>query len=98
MKKSTRSSHTLEFKREAVRMVENGQTMAAAGRSLGVVEQTLFNWVMGASILADEACLSVLQCVQVWQSKSQRFKSPRGDSTGYRQSSLTLIFSIEQNT
>lgn len=45
MNKTVRSRYTLEFKREAVRLVESGQTMAAAGRSLGVVEQTLFNWV-----------------------------------------------------
>jgi len=30
---------------EAVRLVEGGQSIAAAARSLGVVEQTLFNWV-----------------------------------------------------
>jgi transposase len=36
---------TLEFKQEAVRLVESGQTMAAAARSLGVVEQTLGNWI-----------------------------------------------------
>jgi transposase len=36
---------TLEFKQEAVRLVESGQSTAAAARSLGVVEQTLGNWV-----------------------------------------------------
>ena len=45
MTKSTRARYTLEFKQEAVRLVESGQSMAAAARSLGVVEQTLFNWV-----------------------------------------------------
>jgi transposase len=45
MKKTVRAKYTLEFKREAVRLVENGQTIASAGRTLGVVEQTLFNWV-----------------------------------------------------
>ena len=39
------SRYTLEFKQEAVRLVQSGQSMAAAGRSLGVAEQTLFNWV-----------------------------------------------------
>ena len=29
--------------------MESGQTMAAAARSLGVVEQTLGNWVKAAS-------------------------------------------------
>ena len=45
MTKATRGRYTLEFKQEAVRLVESGQTMAAAARSLGVVEQTLGNWV-----------------------------------------------------
>jgi transposase len=37
----------LEFKQEAVRLVESGQSIAAASRTLGLVEQTLFNWVKG---------------------------------------------------
>jgi transposase len=45
MTKGTRVRYTLEFKQEAVRVVESGQTMAAAARSLGVVEQTLGNWI-----------------------------------------------------
>jgi transposase len=45
MTKATRARYTLEFKQEAVRMVESGQSIAAAARSLGVVEQTLYNWV-----------------------------------------------------
>ena len=45
MTKGTRVRYTLEFKQEAVRLVESGQTMAAAARSLGVVEQTLGNWI-----------------------------------------------------
>jgi transposase len=45
MTRGTRGRYTLEFKQEAVRLVESGQTMAAAARSLGVVEQTLGNWV-----------------------------------------------------
>jgi transposase len=45
MTKATRARYMLEFKQEAVRLVESGQSIAAAARSLGVVEQTLFNWV-----------------------------------------------------
>ena len=44
-KKTTRARYTLEFKQEAVRLVEGGQGIAAAARTLGVVEQTLHNWV-----------------------------------------------------
>ena len=39
MTKSRRAQYTLEFKQEAVRLVESGQSIAAAARSLGVVEQ-----------------------------------------------------------
>jgi transposase len=45
MIKATRARYTLEFKQEAVRLVESAQTIAAAWRRLGVVEQSLFNWV-----------------------------------------------------
>jgi transposase len=45
MTKANRVRYTLEFKQEAVRLVESGQSIAAAARSLGVVDQTLFNWV-----------------------------------------------------
>ena len=45
MIKATRARYTLEFKQEAVRLVESGQSIAAASRTLGLVEQTLFNWV-----------------------------------------------------
>jgi transposase len=45
MTKAARWRYTLEFKQEAVRLVESGQSIAAAARSVGMVEQTLFNWV-----------------------------------------------------
>ena len=45
MTKTTRARYTLEFKQEAVRLAEGGQSIAAAAQTLGVVEQTLFNWV-----------------------------------------------------
>src|ERR1017187_3667822 len=45
MTKSTRAQYTLEFKQEAVRLVESGQSIAAAARSVGMVEQTLFTSV-----------------------------------------------------
>ena len=44
-KRAKRARYTQEFKQEAVRLVEGGQSMAAADRTLGVVEQTLFNWI-----------------------------------------------------
>lgn len=45
MEKAKRARYTLEFKQEAIRLVETGQSLAAAARTLGVVEQTLHNWV-----------------------------------------------------
>ena len=35
----------LQFKQEAVRLVVNGQSIAAVTRTLGLVNQALFNWV-----------------------------------------------------
>ena len=45
MTKSSRARYTPEFKQEAARLVEGGESIAAAARTLGVVDQTLFNWV-----------------------------------------------------
>lgn len=45
MTKTTRARYTLEFKQEAVRLVEGGQSQALVAKNLGVAEQTLFNWV-----------------------------------------------------
>ena len=44
-RKSPRGQYTLEFKEEAVRLVEGGQSMAGVARKLGIIEQTLNNWV-----------------------------------------------------
>ena len=45
MDRLPRKVYTYEFKLEAVRLVESGQSTAEAARSLGVVEQTLWNWI-----------------------------------------------------
>jgi transposase len=45
MVKTPRKAYTLELKQEAVRPVESGRRISEAARSLGVVEQTLSNWV-----------------------------------------------------
>ena len=45
MSKTVRARYALELKQEAVRLVTGGQSIAAAARSLRMVEQTLFNWV-----------------------------------------------------
>ena len=43
--KAKRAQYTLEFKLEAVRLVKAGQSMAAVAATLGMVGQTLYNWV-----------------------------------------------------
>ena len=43
--KTSRARYTLEFKQEAVRLAQGGESIAAAARTLGVVDQTLFSWV-----------------------------------------------------
>ena len=45
MEKLLRCRYTLEYKQEAVRLVDSGQRVSAAAKSLGIVEQTLANWV-----------------------------------------------------
>ena len=40
---ATRARYTLEFKLEVVRLVDKGESIAAAARSLGMIDQTLFN-------------------------------------------------------
>lgn len=45
MAKTSRARYMLEFKQEALKLVEGGQTIAAVEKTLGVVDQTLFNWV-----------------------------------------------------
>ena len=44
MERLPRKIYTYEYKLEAVRLVESGQSVAEAARSLGVAEQTLWNW------------------------------------------------------
>ena len=41
----TRSKYTLEFKLEAVRLVNNGQAVSVTAKVLGIPSQTLDNWV-----------------------------------------------------
>jgi len=45
MEKLIRRRYTLEYKQEAVRLVASGQKLSAAAKALGIVEQTLANWV-----------------------------------------------------
>lgn len=45
MSQSKRARYTLEFKIEAVRLVQSGQSIAAVARVMGIAAQTLRNWM-----------------------------------------------------
>ena len=47
--KSKRAAYTLEYKLEAVRLVQGGQACLVTGKILGIPKQTLENWVMQAA-------------------------------------------------
>ena len=47
--KIPRQEYTAEFKELAVKRVKDGLTAGAAARELGLVEQTLRNWVKAAA-------------------------------------------------
>ena len=49
MKKIPRQEYTTEFKELAVKRVKDGQTIAAVAKELGLIEQTLRNWVKAAA-------------------------------------------------
>ena len=97
MNKTVRAKYTLEFKREAVRLVESGQTIASASRSLGVIEQTLFNWVKahkaGALVGADSKPVSAEQMeISRLRAELARVKMERdilGKATAYFAKGLT---------
>ena len=48
MKKIPRQEYTTEFKELAVKRVKDGQTAGAVAKDLGLIEQTLRNWVKAA--------------------------------------------------
>ena len=45
MKKLPRAAYTVEFKASAVQQVLAGKKIAVTARELGIVEQTLHNWI-----------------------------------------------------
>ena len=49
MKKIPKQEYTAEFKALAVKRVKDGLTVGAAARELGLIEQTLRNWVKAAN-------------------------------------------------
>lgn len=49
MKDIVRARYTLEFKQEAVRLIEGGETPSSVARTLGVSFQSVDNWVKAAA-------------------------------------------------
>jgi transposase len=49
MKKIPKQAYTAEFKELAVKRVKDGQAIGATAQELGLVEQTLRNWVKAAA-------------------------------------------------
>ena len=49
MKRIPKQEYTAAFKEQAVAMVKGGKTIPEAARALGLVEQTLRNWVKAAA-------------------------------------------------
>ena len=46
--KGKRAAYTLEYKLEAVRLIQGGQACAVTAKVLGIPKQTLDNWVRQA--------------------------------------------------
>lgn len=61
MNRQVRARYTLEFKREAVRLVNAGQTKDQVAKGLGLAKQTVSNWVrvVGARKLREAVCKPV---------------------------------------
>jgi transposase len=49
MKKIPKQEYTAEFKELAVKRVKGGQSVGAVAKDLGLIEQTLRNWVKAAA-------------------------------------------------
>lgn len=91
---NVKGATTLEYKQEAVRLVESGQSIAAAARSLGVSEQTLWDWVRankagrlvatgrGSKLTAEQIEIRQLRAENVrrWSATywEKRRRTPRG--------------------
>src|SRR6218665_3947926 len=90
MTKTVRTRYTLECK-DAGRLVHGGQSIAAAAKTLGVVAQTLFNWVkadrLGKPTGADSKAVSVEQMeIRRLRAELARVKMERdilGKATAY---------------
>lgn len=49
MQKIPKQAYTVEFKEQAVKRVKDGKTVSAVAKEMGLVEQTLRNWVKASA-------------------------------------------------
>ena len=91
-----KQSYTDEFKRQAVKLVEDGQRPAAVAKQLGISEQTLGNWrkaakagklgkASGKPITAEQMELSRLRAENLRLKMEMEIlkNGPRGDHVPY---------------
>lgn len=74
-KEGSRRRYEAEFKTSALRMVENGQTVAEVARALGIRENQLHRWRAAARAeqVPDEQALKIAQLqAQVRQLETER--------------------------
>ena len=50
MQKIPKQEYTAEFKEQAVKRVKDGKSVAAVAKEMGLVEQTLRNWVKALDV------------------------------------------------
>ena len=71
MTRIARARYTLEFKQEAIRLVQGGQTVASAAKTLGLSDQTLRNWLKADATgrlreVAGQAVFSEMKSAYGW--------------------------------
>ena len=71
MTRIARARYTLEFKQEAIRLVQGGQTVASAAKTLGLSDQTLRNWLKADAAgrlreVAGQAVFSEMKSAHGW--------------------------------
>lgn len=76
--KNSRTRYTLELEQEAGWLVEAGQVQASLVETLGIVEQTLLNWVKSNRVVSSRA--RTPRAVRGWPLPPPYFVSrPRDD-------------------
>jgi transposase len=86
MKKIPNQVYTTEFRELAVKRVKDGQTIGAVAKELGLIEQTLRNWVKAAAagkLIGAGSKIVTPEQIPVGRSKSPsngHFKIPHPDA------------------